>query len=178
KLPAVGPRHDHVEQHEVGLLLLDDRERLLRALGLADRVAGRLEVDANELAHPRVVVDDEYDRACVLPARARAPDERLEVAAPVASVAARRVERRHAAEIRPLADRGLRDAEVLRRLAERHPVLLGSVGAPVRTARIGAHTRIKLPKVAQNDTDYRPRVFVPPAVVAGIGSSGTGLSVR
>ena len=38
-------------------------ERLLAALGLADRVALELEVDAHELAQAGVVVDDEHERA-------------------------------------------------------------------------------------------------------------------
>ena len=57
-----------------------------------------------------------------LPAGAGAVEERLEVAAPVAPVAAGRVEGRHAALVGPLADRRLGHAEELGRLAERQPV--------------------------------------------------------
>ena len=70
----------------------------------------------------------------MLAARARAVEEGLEVAAPVAAVAAGRVEGRHAALIGPLADRRLGDAEELRRLAERQPVRLARRSASARVA--------------------------------------------
>ena len=97
-------------------------EPLLGAAGLADGVALELEVHADELAHLLVVVDEQDERAGLRPAaRAGAVEERLEVGAPVAPVAARRVERGHAALVGPLADRALGDAEEPGRLAEREP---------------------------------------------------------
>ena len=142
-LPAVDARHDDVEQDELGRLVLDHRERLLGARRLADRVALHLEVDAHELAQARVVVDDEHERARPLAAGAGAVEEQLEVAAAVAAVAARRVERRHAALVGPLADRRLGDAEELGRLAERQPVGLAS---SVRVCR-GSVTAKSYPKL-------------------------------
>src|SRR4030095_1957839 len=98
----------------------DHRERLLGAVRLPDDVPLELEVDPDELPHARVVVDDEDDRAELLAPRAGARDERLEVRAAVAAMPARRVEGRHAPEIRPLADRRVGAAGGLRRLAEGH----------------------------------------------------------
>ena len=128
QLPAVDARHHDVEQNELGgLLLASPRAPRLRrpprrpcsprARGSRARTRG-----------PRVVVDDEDERAGRRSARARAVDEQLEVAAPEAAVAARRVERGHPALVGPLADRRLGDAEELRRLPERQPVRL-DVGA-------------------------------------------------
>src|SRR3981081_890127 len=55
--------------------------------------------------------------AAALPARAGPLEEHLEVAAPVAAVAARRIERRNATLVGPLADRRLGDTKEFRRLA-------------------------------------------------------------
>ena len=127
-LPAVDVRHHHVEQDEVGLRLLDRGEALVRAAGLAHGVALELEVDADELAHLLVVVDEQDERARLRPAAgAGAVEERLEVGAAVAAVAAGRVEGRHAALVRPLADRALGDAEEPGRLPEREPLAVVSV---------------------------------------------------
>ena len=107
-------------------------ERLVGARGLANRVPLDLEVDPHVLAEARVVVDDEDERAGGGTARPRPLEERLEVAPPVAPVAARRVERGHAALVGPLPDRRLSDAEELRSLAERQPVRLGRRRPPAR----------------------------------------------
>ena len=124
-LPAVDLRHHHVEQDQVGLLLVDERKPFRGVPGLADGVALRLEADAHVAAHAGVVVDDQHDRAGP-PGVTRAGEEVVEIATPEPPVPARRVERREEPLIRPLADRALRDAEVLRSLAERQPVRLGA----------------------------------------------------
>ena len=110
-----------------GALVRDRGKGLLAALGLADRVAGRLEAHPQELAQPRIVVDDQDERpATVAAARAGAVDEGLEVLEPESPVTSGRVEGTHPAVVRPLADRRLRHAEELRRLPERQPVGLGA----------------------------------------------------
>jgi len=130
-LPAVDLRHHHVDQDQVGRLLVDRGEALVGPPSLPDGVALGLEMDAHVLSQRRVVVDDQDERAGPrLAAGARPLEERVEVAAPVPAVAARRVEGGHAAEVRPLADRALRDAEVLRRLAQGQPVGLVGRRAP------------------------------------------------
>ena len=62
-LPAVDLGHHHVEQDQVGRLVLEGGEALLGARGLAHRVALHLEVHADELAKAFVVVDDQDQRA-------------------------------------------------------------------------------------------------------------------
>ena len=102
-------------------------EPLVGAAGLADGVALELEVDADELAHLVVVVDEQDERAGLRrAARAGAVEERLEVGAAVAAVAAGRVEGGHAALVGPFADRALRDAEEAGRLPERQPLAVVS----------------------------------------------------
>src|ERR671925_486741 len=80
-LPAVDLGHHHVEQDEVGrLLLLERGQALARARRLPHGVALRLEVRTHEPAHARVVVDDEDDRAGPLPASGTgAVEERVEI---------------------------------------------------------------------------------------------------
>src|SRR5262249_39755174 len=118
-LPAVDVRHHHVEEDELGLATLDRSEALVRARRLLHLVALPLELEPDELAHPLVVVDEEHRRACLLAAGTGAREERLEVAAPEAPVAPRRVEGGNASLIRPLADRALGDAEEARGLPKR-----------------------------------------------------------
>ena len=147
-LPAVDPRHHHVEQDEVGRGLLEHLQALLAVAGLADRVALHLEVDAHVLAHPLVVVDDQDDRpsaAAAGRARTGAIEEAVEVAPLVAAVAARRVKGRHAPLVGPLADRALGDAEVLGRLAEGQPVRLAGRGEALRDFVL-SHPQTNLPK--------------------------------
>ena len=125
-LPAVDLGHHHVEEDQVGRLGLERLEPLLRAPRLANRVAVHLEVDADELANPRVVVDDQHEGSGS-GARGRrtaggAGDERVEVALAVSPVSARRVERGQPALVGPFPDRALGDAEIPRRLPERQPV--------------------------------------------------------
>src|SRR5207253_2061785 len=129
-LPAVDMRHHHVEEDQVGLRLLDRRHALLGARGLAHGVALELEVDADELAHPLVVVDEEDERAGpTLPSRSRAVEEVLQVEAAVAPVPAGGVEGRDAALVGPLANRALRHAQEAGRLAERQPLGLTASAA-------------------------------------------------
>ena len=129
--PTVHLGHHHVQQDEVGRLLLECGEPLLGAAGLAHRVALELEVHAHVLADALVVVHDQDERPdCARFAGTGMLEEGLEIGAPVTAVAARRVERRHALEVGPLPDRALRDAEVLRRLAQGQPL----VGLPRRPA--------------------------------------------
>ena len=73
-LQAVDPGHPDVEQHDVGLLLLDHRDGLLAVRGLADDidVLGHVEVAAQALTDERVVVGNEDPDAHALP-----PDGRL-----------------------------------------------------------------------------------------------------
>src|SRR5205814_6444433 len=111
---------------------------------LADGVALHLEVDADDLAHLRVVVDEQDEGTARGLAGTRALEERLEVGALVAAVPARRIEGRHAAHVGPLADGALGDAEELGRLAERQPVAVAS-GRRALVAR--GHTA-NLPKCA------------------------------
>ena len=61
-LPAVDLRHHHVEQDQVGRLLLERREPLLRARRLADRVAVGLEAGPDEAADAGIVVHDQDQR--------------------------------------------------------------------------------------------------------------------
>ena len=107
-------------------MALDRGETFVGARRLLHVVALPLELDPDELAHPLVVVDEQDGRARLLAARARAGEERLEIAAPEAPVAAGRVEGRDAALIRPLADRALGDAEEARGLAEGQPLGLAA----------------------------------------------------
>ena len=131
------------------------RETLLGVGRLAHRVALHLEVDANDLAHLVVVVDDEHHRAARRLSRAGTLEECVEVAAPVAAVPTGRVEGRNAAEIGPLADRALRDPEVLCGLSESQPVRLAAA-ATTRAARIAVcHRPANLPKCVLFFTPHR-----------------------
>jgi hypothetical protein len=58
-LPAVHLGHHHVEEDQVGRLLLERGQAFLRVRRLTHLVALHLEVDAHELAQARVVVDDQ-----------------------------------------------------------------------------------------------------------------------
>ena len=72
-------------------------QALLGRRGLAHDHAVELEVDADELAQARIVVDDQDDGVAARPrARAVALDERVEVGAHEPAMAARRVEHRRA----------------------------------------------------------------------------------
>ena len=83
-------------------------------------------------------------------ARTGALEELVEVGAPVAAVSARRVEGRNAALVGPFADRALRDAEVLRGLAEGQPVRLGGRRSAPGEVAVG-HSRLEIyPKLPQN----------------------------
>jgi hypothetical protein len=125
-LPAVDLRHHHVEEDQVGRLGLEGRKPFVGASGLAHGEAVHLQVDADELPDPWIVVDDQHERSRPGP-RGRggargAGDEGVEVTLAVAAVATRRVERGQPSLVRPLPDRALRDAEVPRGLAEGEPV--------------------------------------------------------
>ena len=109
-----------------GLRALDRGEPLVGARRLLHVVALALELEPDELAHPLVVVDEQDASGRLLAARARAGEERLEVAAAEPAMAAGRVEGRDAALVRPLADRALGDAEEPRRLPERQPLGLAA----------------------------------------------------
>ena len=61
-LPAVDLGHHHVEQDQVRRLLTERSEPFRGARRLANDVALRLEVDADVLAQPLVVVDDQHER--------------------------------------------------------------------------------------------------------------------
>src|SRR5205085_4333621 len=132
-LPAVDLRHHHVEEDQIRRVVLDRLESLLGVARLDHRVALDLQVDPHDLADLRIVVDDEDERPARRLPRARAFEERVEVSAPVSAMPSGRVERRHAPEVGPLADRALRDAEVLGGLPERQPFGIPS-GSPARTA--------------------------------------------
>ena len=58
-LEAVHPRHQHVQQHQVGAVLLDQLQRLRAAFGLDRVVARGGEVPLGDLPVGEVVVDDE-----------------------------------------------------------------------------------------------------------------------
>src|SRR5204862_4305731 len=108
--------------------VLDRPEPFRRACRLADGVALELEVDAHELADGVVVVDEEDEWPGLrVTARAGAVEERLEVRPPVPAVAARCVERGHAAVVRPFPNRALGDAEEPCRLAEGEPLAVVSM---------------------------------------------------
>src|SRR5207247_8453183 len=81
-------------------------------------------------AHLWVVVDEEHQRTARGLAGARTFEERLEVGAFVPAVATRRIEGRHAPDVGPLPDRALRNAEKLRRLAEREPIAVTACRPP------------------------------------------------
>ena len=72
-LDAAAVRHVHVEQHHVGLVLLDRRHRLLDAAGLADDLEQRLELGAHARAEQLVVVHDQHARLAHAAPRAPAP---------------------------------------------------------------------------------------------------------
>ena len=57
--PAVGPGHAHVEEQHVGRLTANAGERFVTVGSGNDAMACLLEIDANELANVRFVVDDE-----------------------------------------------------------------------------------------------------------------------
>src|SRR5258707_367344 len=83
-----------------------------RVAGLRDGVALELEIDAHELAHLLVVIDEKDKRTGPrTAARAGAVEERLEVGAAVPTVPAGGVERRHPALVGPLSDRALGNPE-------------------------------------------------------------------
>ena len=70
QLPAVGSWHDHVEEDELGRLVVDRRERRGDVLRLADGVTRPLETDPQELAQRGVVVDDQDEWAAAPLSRA------------------------------------------------------------------------------------------------------------
>ena len=59
ELEPVRSREHHVEHDEVGRLLLEQLARAVAVVGLERRVALALEVAHDDLAHDRLVVDDE-----------------------------------------------------------------------------------------------------------------------
>jgi hypothetical protein len=120
-LPAVDVRHHHVEKDELGLARLDRGKPLVGARRFLHVVALSLELQADELPHVVVVVDEKDGRARLLAAGAGPGEKRLEIAAPEAPVASRGVESGHAALIGPLANRALGDAEKPCGLPERQP---------------------------------------------------------
>src|SRR5439155_23741805 len=130
-LPPIDLGHHHVEQDQVGRDLLQHPQSFVRAAGLAHGVALHLEVYAHVLAHTLVVVDDQDERALLdRAARPRAVEEVVEVRPAIPTVPARRVERGHAALIRPLPNRALGDAEIFCRLTEGQPVRIARWSAP------------------------------------------------
>src|SRR6478672_3296957 len=143
-LPAVDLGHHHVEQDQVRRLVLERRQPVFRVRGLPDGVALHFEVDPHDLAHLRVVVHEQYERAARGLARTAALEERLEVVTLVAAMAAGGVEGRHAADVGPLADRALGDAEEFCRLPEGQPVVLTGSRSP-RSGVTRGHTA-NLPK--------------------------------
>ena len=147
-LPAVDLRHHHVEQHEVGPNLVEHVHSVVGAARLVDGVARHLEVDAHVLAQALVVVDDQHDRAGAS-LRCRPLQEGVEIAAAVAAVAPGRLEDTHAAAVRPLADRALRDPEVARRLAQGEPIGLGRYRVRVV---VTWHRAANLPKASVSET--------------------------
>ena len=124
-LPPVHLGHHHVEEDQVGRLVVERCETLAGTRSLAHRIALRLEVGSDELPQGRVVVDDEDGRtACLLrPARDPRPgEERLEVGALEATMAAGRVEGRETSGVRPLAHGRLCRTEKCGSLAEGEPL--------------------------------------------------------
>ena len=114
-----------------GLASLDRGEPLVGAPRLAHDVALDLEVDADELAHLLVVVDEQDERAGFRPAAGPGPvDEGLEVGAAVPAVAARGVEGGYPPLVGPLADRALCDAQEARGLPQGQPFAVVSVCHP------------------------------------------------
>src|SRR5207237_9723825 len=86
-------------------------------------------------------------------ARAGPFEERVEVGAAVAAVAAGCVEGRDAAEVGPLADRALGHAEVFRGLPEREPFRLSRGRAPRAGARLSVrHLPANLSEVVASYT--------------------------
>src|SRR5439155_3779683 len=114
------------------LLAVERCHSFLRAAGLDDGVTLEFEVDPHVLPKARVVIDQQDDRAdAVARPGAGALEELVEIAAPVPPVAARGIERRHAALIRPFANRALSDAKELRGLAQGQPVSLARGHTPL-----------------------------------------------
>ena len=162
--------------------LAERREPLLGARRLAHLVALGLEIDADVLAQPRVVVDDQDERSADVagagaPPRPGAVEELVEVGAAVATVAAGRVEGRDAAEVGPLAHRALRDAEVLRGLAECQPLGLRRAGALLALKRHRTETTQTCSYLKPRPGTCQPVVTVTVTVRAA-GGSGCGCSVR
>jgi len=129
-LPAVDLRHHHVEKDQVGRFVFEGGETVLGAPCLTYRVALHLKVDADDLAHLRIVVHEQHERTARRLSRPRPFEEGFEIPSLVPAVTARRVERRHPAEIGPFPDCALRDAEKLRGLAEGQPVALARRSPP------------------------------------------------
>src|SRR5439155_3417813 len=129
-LPAVDLRHHHVEQDQVRRLILECGQPVLRVRRLADGIALHLEVDPHDFADLRVVVDEQHERAARRLSGPRTLEEGLEVTALVPAMPAGGVEGRDAADVGPFPDRALRDAQELRRLAERQPVALAGSSPP------------------------------------------------
>ena len=90
-LPAVHLRHHHVEQDEIGRLLVQRFEPFRGACGLSDEIALHLEVDPQVFPQPLVVVDDEDERTRPL-GRTGSAEERIEVVTAEPAMASRRVE--------------------------------------------------------------------------------------
>ena len=119
-LHAVDAGQVDVEHDEIGRVFLERVKALLGGGRLAHDDAIELEIDANERAHARVVIDDEHDG---ISSRARsrtvALDERVEVGTLETAMAARCIEHRKPTAIGPHANRALGDAQVLRGLPKR-----------------------------------------------------------
>src|SRR5439155_23142831 len=127
-------------------LVLERGEPILGVAGLADGVALHLEIDAHGLPDLRFVIDDQDEGPPGRLAGARSLEERLQVTALVTPVPPRRVERRDAAEIGPLPDGALGNAEELRRLSERQPVALAGGRSSGAAWFSGHHRPANLPK--------------------------------
>src|SRR4051794_18139767 len=130
-LPAVDVRHHHVEEDEVGLRLLDRCEAFVRTSGFAYEVTLELEIDAHELAHLLVVVDEQDERTGLrLTARTGSVEEDLEVGPAVPAVSSRCVEGGHLALVGPLSNGALGHAEEPGRLSQGEPFAVVSVRHP------------------------------------------------
>jgi hypothetical protein len=121
-LPAVHLRHHHVEEDELGPAALDRLEPLVGTRRLPYVVALALELEPDELAHPRVVVDEQDGRPGPRSRGARAREKCLEVVPPEAPVAARCVEGGDLPLVRPPSHRALGDTEESCGLPEREPL--------------------------------------------------------
>ena len=60
RLEAIQPRHLHIQQHKVGLVVAHLLQRLVAVVGLQRQVTFQIQVHFDKPDHARFVIDDKY----------------------------------------------------------------------------------------------------------------------